>query len=59
MGYMGSLVLVTTGLCIWVSGWALGVKSFDAFMITIALATVAAASYTLTPYVRRFLAGDR
>jgi hypothetical protein len=59
MGPMGILVCITTGLCFWVVGWALGAKSFDAFMVTIALATLAATSYAFTPYLRRFLEGDR
>ena len=28
------LVALTVGLVCWVSAWALGVKSFDAFMVT-------------------------
>jgi len=38
---MGILIALTTGLVFWVSAWAFGVKSFDAFMVAIALVLVA------------------
>ena len=33
---MGLVVATTVGLVIWIVMWALGVKAFDAFMITVA-----------------------
>ena len=56
MGPMGVLLTITIGVCIWVSGWALGIKSFDAFMVTILFAVIAASAYVVTPFIRR-LAG--
>ncbi len=53
MGPMGVLVTITAGVCFWVSGWALGIKSFDAFMVTILLAVIAAGAYVVTPFIRR------
>lgn len=37
---MGLLVAVTTGLVIWVAGWAFGVKSFDAFLAGAAIVLI-------------------
>jgi hypothetical protein len=39
----------------WVCAWALGVKSFDAFMVTALVVVIAAAWYVARPYVQRFL----
>jgi hypothetical protein len=49
------LVSFTIGLVWWVSAWALGVKSFDAFMITAAMTAGAAGWYVAAPYLRSFL----
>ena len=38
---MPILVALTIGLVWWVSAWSLGIKSFDAFMLTIAMVLVA------------------
>ena len=53
MGFMGVVVTITLGVCVWVTGWALGIKSFDAFMVTVLFAVIAAVAYVVTPYVRR------
>ena len=45
------LVAFTIGMVWWVSAWALGVKSFDAFMITILMVLVAATVRIVTPYL--------
>ena len=37
------------GLVLWVILWAIGVKSFDAFMLTIGLVVLAATARTLMP----------
>jgi hypothetical protein len=49
------LALITTGLVIWIVGWALGIKSFDAFMVAALMATIAAALYLFGPQVRQLL----
>jgi hypothetical protein len=52
---MAILVTLTIGLVWWVTGWALGVKSFDAFMITGAMVVGAATWYVAAPFLRSFL----
>jgi hypothetical protein len=49
------LVALTIGLVWWVSAWALGVKSFDAFMLTALIVVIAAAWYVAKPFVLSFL----
>jgi hypothetical protein len=51
------LLFLTTvvGLVIWIVLWAIGVKSFDAFLITILLVLLAATWQLVSPY----LPGDR
>ena len=48
------VVAFTIGMVFWVSAWALGVKSFDAFMVTGLMTVGAAAWYVAAPYVKRF-----
>jgi hypothetical protein len=52
---MAVLIALTIGLVWWVSAWALGVKSFDAFMLTALIIVVAAAWYVAKPFVQSFL----
>jgi hypothetical protein len=49
------LVALTIGLVWWVSAWALGVKSFDAFMVTAFIVVIAAGWYVARPYVQSFI----
>jgi hypothetical protein len=49
------LLTTITGLVIWIVLWAIGVKSFDAFLITILLVLLAATWQLVSPY----LPGDR
>ena len=49
---MQVIVALTVGLVIWIVLWALGVKSFDAFMITILLVVSAATARIAEPFVR-------
>ena len=49
------LVAFTIGMVWWVSAWALGVKSFDAFMVTALILVLAAGWYVVRPYVQNFL----
>jgi len=43
------------GLVVWIVLWAIGVKSFDAFLITLAMVLVAATARVFAP----FLPGNR
>ena len=49
------LVALTIGLVWWVSAWSLGVKSFDAFMVTALIVVIAATWYVVRPHVQSFL----
>lgn len=49
------IVAFTIGLVFWVSAWALGVKSFDAFIVTTLLTAGAAGWYVAAPYLKSFL----
>ena len=51
------IVALTVGLVIWVVAWALGIKAFDAFMVTALLTVTAAAIRIAMPHVQRFLKG--
>jgi hypothetical protein len=48
---MGLVVATTFGLVVWIVMWALGVKPFDAFMITVLVILVAATARILMPYL--------
>ena len=48
---MGVIVATTFGLILWIVLWAIGVKAFDAFMITVLIAVVAATVRMLAPYL--------
>jgi hypothetical protein len=48
---MGLVVATTFGLVIWLVLWAIGAKAFDAFMITVLIALVAATLRILAPYL--------
>ena len=48
---MGLVVATTFGLVIWLVMWALGVKAFDAFMITVLVVLVGATARILAPYL--------
>ena len=48
-GFVGLLLTTIAGLVVWIVLWALGVKSFDAFMITVAMIVVAATARLLSP----------
>jgi hypothetical protein len=48
---MGLLLTTIAGLVVWIVLWAIGVKSFDAFMITIGMILVAAAAHVIMPHL--------
>jgi len=48
---MGLFLTATAGLMIWIVLWAIDVKSFDAFLITLALVIVAATVAIVAPHL--------
>ena len=48
---MGLLLTTSAGLVIWIVLWAIGVKSFDAFLITLLMVLIAATLRFVTPYL--------
>lgn len=48
---MGLLLTTIAGLIVWIVLWAINVKSFDAFMIAVAMVTVAATLRIVAPYL--------
>jgi hypothetical protein len=48
---MGLLLTTIAGLVVWIVLWAIDVKSFDAFLITLAMVLVAATARIISPYL--------
>ena len=48
---MGFIFSVTTGLVVWIVLWAIGVKSFDAFMLTTLIVLLAAGTRIVIPFL--------
>ena len=48
---MGVLLTLIAGLVVWVVLWAIGAKSFDAFLLTLVMLVIAAAVRLLMPYL--------
>jgi len=48
---MGLLLTTTAALVVWIVLWAIGVKSFDAFLISIAMILIAATAHVFAPYL--------
>ncbi len=46
---MGVLLTLIAGLVVWIVLWAIGAKSFDAFLITLVMLIVAAAAHIVWP----------
>jgi len=46
---MGVILTLIAGLVVWIVLWAIGAKSFDAFLITIVMMIVAAAAHLIWP----------
>jgi Mn2+/Fe2+ NRAMP family transporter len=46
---MGVLLTLITGLVVWIVLWAIGAKSFDAFLITMVMVLLAAAAHIIWP----------
>jgi hypothetical protein len=49
------LVALTVGLVFWIVAWALGMKAFDAFLVTVLLVVTATAVRALSPFVKQLL----
>jgi hypothetical protein len=56
---MGLLLTTIAGLAIWIVLWAIGVKSFDAFLITFVLVLLAGTARLATPYLPGGRSGRR
>jgi hypothetical protein len=52
---VGVLVALTTGLVFLIVAWALGVKAFDAFLVTVALVVGAVTWRMFAPFVKQLL----
>jgi hypothetical protein len=48
---MGVILTLIAGLTVWIVLWAIGAKSFDAFMITGLMLVLAAAGHLLAPHL--------
>jgi hypothetical protein len=46
---MGVLLTLIAGLVVWIVLWAIGAKSFDAFLITMVMVIVAVAAHIIWP----------
>ena len=46
---MGVLLTLIAGLVVWIVLWAIGAKSFDAFLITMLMMIIAAAAHIVWP----------
>jgi hypothetical protein len=46
---VGLLFTTIAGLVVWIVLWSVGVKSFDAFMITVTMITIAATARLVAP----------
>ena len=50
---MGLLLTTIAGLVVWIVLWSIGVKSFDAFLITILMIVLAATAHVFAPMFAR------
>ena len=48
---MGLILTATAGLSLWIVLWALNVKSFDGFLITVLMVVIAIAIRNVLPYL--------
>ena len=55
---MAVIVTLTIGLVLWITGYAFGVKPFDAFLVTILLLLLATAWHIMAPGLKRMLRGE-
>ena len=52
---MATLVALTIGLCVWIIGWSVGIKSFDAFLLTLLIVLPVAAWHIFGPGIKKLL----
>ena len=52
---MALLVTLTVGLVWWIAAWSLGVKAFDAFLVTVLMVVIAATARIYAPFVRQLM----
>jgi hypothetical protein len=52
---MATLVALTAGLVVWIVAWAIGVKAFDAFLLTLLFVIPAAAWQIFGPGIKKML----
>ena len=55
---MVSLVAFTIGAVAWIFFWAIGLKSFDAFLIMLAIFLPAAGYQVFSPGIKKMLGGS-
>jgi hypothetical protein len=48
---MGLVIATTFGLVVWLVMWALGIKAFDAFLITVLVVLLGATARIIAPYL--------
>jgi hypothetical protein len=48
---MGLVLITVFGFVVWIVLWAINVKSFDAFMITVLIIVLGATAHILAPYL--------
>ena len=48
---MGLILTATVGLCLWIVLWALGVSSFDAILIGVAMVVITIGIRNLLPFL--------
>jgi hypothetical protein len=53
------LIALLVGLVWWIVGWALGMKSFDAFMITVAIVLVATTQRLIAPFLKQLMGREQ
>ena len=46
---MGLILTTITGLCVWIVLWAMNVKSFDAFLLTLGMIILAITARMIVP----------
>jgi hypothetical protein len=46
---MGLILTTTAGLIVWIVLWAIGVKAFDAFLLTLGMVVLAATARMILP----------
>jgi hypothetical protein len=52
---MATLVALTAGLVVWIVAWAIGVKPFDSFLLTLLFVVPAAAWQIYGPGIKKLL----